>query len=134
MVNDGRRAEPYIGLDMETRMQIQVNTDNTIQGVESLADHVERELRNTLKRYEDQITRLEVHLGDVNGAKRGENDKRCMIEARLAGRQPEVVTELAGDLRTAINGASRKLLRLLATSLGKRDQAKGGESIRKDGG
>jgi ribosome-associated translation inhibitor RaiA len=114
-------------------MQIQVNTDKTIQGVESLIDYVERELRSTLQRHQDQITRLEVHLSDVNGAKRGVNDKRCMIEARLAGRQPEVVTELAGDLRTAISGASRKLLRLLASSLGKLDQAKGGASIRKDG-
>lgn len=111
-------------------MQIQVNTDNHIQGVESLADHVERELRNGLARYADQITRLEVHLGDVNGAKRGEDDKRCMIEARLAGRQPEAVTEHAGDLRSAINGASKKLLRLLESSLGKRE-AKASETIRR---
>lgn len=113
-------------------MQIQVNSDNNIQGDETLAAYVERELRDSLSRYESQITRVEVHLGDVNGAKRGENDKRCMIEVRLAGRQPETASDLAGDLRTAINGANKKLLRVLESSLGKRD-VKGGDSIRGGG-
>ncbi|GIK47551.1 MAG: hypothetical protein KJZ75_06880 [Hyphomonadaceae bacterium] len=112
-------------------MQIQVNTDNTVQGVESAAAFVERELRSTLGRFEDQITRIEVHLGDVNGAKRGSNDKRCMIEARLAGRQPETATEQADRLDLAITGASRKLLRLIETAVGKRDDVKGAETIRK---
>ncbi len=112
-------------------MQIQVRTDKAIQGVESATAFVEHELRSALGRYEDQITRLEVHLGDVNAAKGGGNDKRCMIEARVAGRKPEVVTEHAADLRLAITGAARKLERLLESALGKRDDVKGGESIRR---
>lgn len=113
-------------------MQIQVNTDNNIQGDETLAAYVERELRDSFSRFESQITRIEVHLGDVNGAKRGENDKRCLIEARLAGRQPEAASDQAGDVRAAISGASKKLVRVLESSLGKRD-AKGGDSIRGGG-
>ncbi len=112
-------------------MQIQVHTDKNIQGVESATAYAERELRDAVGRYEDQITRLEVHLGDVNAAKGGENDKRCMIEARVAGRKPEVVTEHAAELSLAITGAAKKLERLLESALGKRDDVKGAESIRK---
>lgn len=34
------------------------------------------------------ISRVEVHLSDEDGKKGGQNDKRCMMEARLDGRQP----------------------------------------------
>ncbi len=31
---------------------------------------------------------MEVHRSDENGSKSGQNDKRCVTEARLEGRQP----------------------------------------------
>ncbi|MBX3510842.1 MAG: hypothetical protein KF700_06540 [Hyphomonadaceae bacterium] len=112
-------------------MQIQINTDNSLQGQENLADAVEREIHAVLGRFSDRITRIEVHLGDTNGAKHGGDDKRCLIEVRLAGRKPETVTEQAESVGLALGGAARKMARLLETAVGKTESAKGGETIRR---
>jgi ribosome-associated translation inhibitor RaiA len=67
----------------------------------------------------DHITRVEVHLTDERGPKNGKNDKRCMMEARLEGRQPIAVTDEAAALDLAVNGAADKLARLIENTLGK---------------
>jgi hypothetical protein len=69
-------------------MQVQVNTDHHIKGDEALATSVRATVESALRRSSDYITRVEVHLSDENGDKRGQNDKRCVMEARLEGRQP----------------------------------------------
>jgi len=46
-----------------------------------------------------------------------------VLEARLEGRQPVVVTENAGTQDQAVQGAAQKLVRLLDSTLG-RAQAK----------
>lgn len=76
------------------------------------------QLEDALRRYDDSITRLEVHLGDENAGKQGDNDKRCMIEARIKGRDPVAVTQLAGTLDQAVHGATDKLLKSLSSALG----------------
>jgi ribosome-associated translation inhibitor RaiA len=106
-------------------MQVQVNTDKAITHDASLDQHVEGVVQSALQRFGEHITRVEVHLGDVNGSqKSGANDKRCMMEARVAGLQPIAVTDHAGDVRQAISGASGKLVRALDTALGKRSDVK----------
>ena len=101
-------------------MQVQVNTDNTVEGSEGLARHVEDVVQNTLGRFGDRITRLEVHLNDVNGKKAGDDDHRCQMEARLAGLQPISVSHRADTLDQAIDGAAKKLQRVLDTTVAKR--------------
>jgi hypothetical protein len=71
-----------------------------------------------------------VHLSDENANKSGGSDKRCLIEARLEGRQPEVASDEAATLEGAYSGATRKLQRVLESSLGKRGHVKGAETIR----
>jgi hypothetical protein len=66
----------------------------------------------------DRLTRVEVHLSDVNAAKHGVDDKRCLLEARLAGLQPLAVSHEAESLRSAITGATRKLVRSLDSRSG----------------
>lgn len=104
-------------------MQIQVNTDDQIEGREALAARVEAEIEQALDRFSDQITRVEVHLSDENSAQKGPStpgDKRCLIEARLAGRQPVAASHQAPTVTDALNGAADKLKRLLDSLLGKR--------------
>ncbi len=113
-------------------MQVQVNTDNTVEGREELAFRVESEIRAALGRFEPQITRLEIHLGDENGLKQRAADKRCTIEARLEGRRPEAVAHQADTLREAWTGAARKLSRLLDSTLGRLSDHKGEVTIRKE--
>ncbi len=100
-------------------MQIQVNTDHTIEGHEALADQIRGVVENALSRMSDHITRVEVHLTDERGPKSGKNDKRCMMEARLEGRQPIAVTDEAATLDLAVKGAADKLARLIEHTLGK---------------
>jgi ribosome-associated translation inhibitor RaiA len=100
-------------------MDVLINTDSSVQGSDSLAADVERAVRHALERFADRITRVEVHLSDVNSHKGGSADKRCLMEARIAGREPVAVTHHAEALTKAVEGASDKLKRALDTVLGK---------------
>ena len=109
-------------------MQVQVNTDANVAGREALAHHVETEVKATLGKYGGWITRVEVHLSDDNAAKGG--GKKCLMEARLAGRPPVVVSHEHAALHEAIGGAAKKMNRLLETALGRVKDHKGDTSIR----
>lgn len=107
-------------------MQIQVNTDSSIEHHEPLTRHVETVVEGSLSRFKENITRVEVHLSDTNGQKSGDADNRCLMEARLQGHQPIAVTEHAATLHQSIQGAADKLKRAIDHSLGKlSDGAKG---------
>ena len=73
-------------------MQVQINTDHNIEGREVLTTQVRGVVEGALTRFSDHITRVEVHLSDENSHKGGQNDKRCMLEARLERRRPVAVT------------------------------------------
>ena len=100
-------------------MQIQINTGESVEGRDALFRHTETVVKDALGRFSDHVTRVEVHLSDVNGQKAGDKDKRVMMEARIAGRQPLAVTDEAGSLHQAIDGATQKLKRSLDAALGK---------------
>ena len=99
-------------------MQIQINSDHHIVGSPELAGRIQALVRDMLDRYSDRITRVEVHLNDLNGVKGG-NDKRCLMEARLAGLGPVDVNHEADNLQVAIDAALEKLERAIEHKLGK---------------
>ena len=104
-------------------MKIQINTDKNIPGHEAHAHSVETILEQVLARFSDQITRIEVHLSDENSAaKSGMVDKRCLLEVRLAGRQPVSVSEQAQTVDQAVKGATKKMASSLESELGKLDK------------
>ncbi|NYS24665.1 HPF/RaiA family ribosome-associated protein [Rhodobacteraceae bacterium 2376] len=100
-------------------MQIQVNTDNTIQGRQDVVQMVESVVKSKLDAVSQSITRIEVHLQDQNAHKSGPDDKRCMVEARLQGRAPLSATHDADNITSAVSGAVDKLRNVLDTELGK---------------
>jgi len=100
-------------------MQIQVNTDDNIEGGQGLSAQVEAAVEKSLGRYRGQITRVAVHLADENSEKGGDADKRCMMEARLEGRPPTAVTNHAPTLELAIVGAADKLLKVIESTIGR---------------
>lgn len=106
-------------------MQVQVHTDNHIEGSEALIERVATEVEATFGRFGDRITRVEVHLNDVNAQKSGANDKRCLMEARVAGHQPIAASHRAETLDDAISGAAERLEHALDHTLGRLDQTKG---------
>ena len=100
-------------------MQIQFNTDKTINGDERHQDYFTSQISEELKKYQSQITRIEVHISDENGEKEGENDIRCLLEARLEGRQPIAVSNQADTIEQSVSGAIDKLKASLKTILGR---------------
>jgi len=100
-------------------MKIQFNTDKNVNGTEELKISMTALISEDLSRYSDQITRLEVHLSAEDGNKYGQNDKRCMIEARLEGMQPIAVTNHADTHEQAVTGAVDKLKSSLNTIHGR---------------
>jgi ribosome-associated translation inhibitor RaiA len=110
-------------------MQIQINTDHNIHGYESAAAAVRLTVENALARYSTHITRVEVHLGDENASKRGGDDKRCMMEARLEGHAPVAVTHHAASIGQAISGAAEKLLHRLERLLGRLHSHRGNGAV-----
>jgi len=106
-------------------MQVQVETDNHIQNHEDLARYVESVVADHVDRFEDNITSVQVHLHDDNGPdKKGADDFRCLMEARLAKLKPVAVSQRADNLHQAINGAGEKLGRALDSALGKLEDRK----------
>lgn len=102
-------------------MQVQVSTDRNINGSDSLSERIEGMVGGALERFADQVTRVEVHLSDENSReKAGNDDKRCVMEVRLAGRQPVAVTHHAASVELAVDGAAEKMKRLLDSTLGRR--------------
>lgn len=101
-------------------MQIQVETDNNIEGRQALIDYVQGVILDSVDKYAEHLTHVEAHLGDVNGAeKSGSNDMRCLLEARVSGVKNIAVAHQAESLHLAIDGAAEKLEHALASSLGK---------------
>lgn len=100
-------------------MQIQINSDKNIAMHAKLSGLIEAELHRILSRFEDQLTRVEVHLSDENGGKSGPEDKRCVLEARPRHYPPVTVTSDAADVQTSVATAAAKMQRLLETTFGR---------------
>lgn len=98
-------------------MIIQYNTDKTINGSQRQRDYFATLVEEELERYNTQITRIEIHLSDENGVKEGVNNILCLIEARLCGRQPSVVTAHSDTIERAMADAIDKLKAVLDTIL-----------------
>ena len=100
-------------------MTIQFNTDKTISGSEGNTAPFIAQITDELSRFASNITRIEVHLSDENGKKDGLNNIRCLMEARLEGKQPIAVTNQADSVDQAVSGAIDKLKASLETITGR---------------
>ena len=115
-------------------MQVQVNTSNGIQNKDTLDRWADEFLNDSLARFSQEITRVEVQLADENSGKKGAADKRCMLEARLNGHEPLAVNHHGETQDEAFRGATHKLIRALEHTLGKLDrhEHRARDTIRKD--
>lgn len=100
-------------------MQIQINSGNKLPMHAKLSGLIEGDIHRLLGRFEEQLTRVEVHLSDENGDKAGAQDKRCTLEARPRHYPSLVVTNDAGDFESAAAGAAAKMQRLMETTFGR---------------
>jgi hypothetical protein len=100
-------------------VQVLLHADHTGGDHEALAARIDGVVSGALKHFSAHITRVEVHLGDENGSKGGPDDKRCMMEARITGRQPVAVTHHADTVLSAIHGAAHSLAKAIAAVMGR---------------
>lgn len=106
-------------LEKATRMHIEVSTDHSIEGSEALTNLTKGMVQHELANLGEHFTRIEVHLSDARTGPTGQEDKHCMIEARLKGRQPSVAKHAAATLEQAVKGAAGKLKSSLESTFGK---------------
>jgi len=113
-------AVPLVPTESNPRsMIIQVNSDSHVDGNVNVIVEVEQKVQRALERYAERITRVEVHLNDENAHKNGQDDQRCLMEARLNGMQPIAVTHKAATLEQAVDGAADRLKNALDNAIGK---------------
>lgn len=105
-------------------MQVQFNSDSSVMGTENVAERIEAHLRHRLARYEDRLTRIEVHVSDENAHKHGADDKTCTIEARPRGGRPLGVTAHASKVDDAARKAGNILFERLDRHFGRESRHK----------
>ena len=114
-------------------MLIQVRTDTHIGGSAELTRQVEAVAERALGRFGERVTRVEVYFSDENSSQKfGDNDKRCVMEARLAGIPPITVTHQGSSLEQALDGAANTLQKTLQRTLGRLDDPQGRTSFAGD--
>ncbi len=100
-------------------MHIEVSTDNSIHGSETFISVIQGLIQESLANLEEHITRVEVHLSDTSASTTGQEEKNCLLEARIKGQQPTVVNHSAATLEQATKGAASKMKSALQSIIGK---------------
>ena len=85
---------------------------------DTFREFAERSVHEVLSPYEKRLTRVEIHLRDMNG-KKGGIDKRCVIEARPKGLDPVAAEHDSTKVADAFQGALEKLRRVLERRFGR---------------
>jgi ribosomal subunit interface protein len=93
-------------------MQIQIFAQG-IDVPDPLRLYVERNLNEVLKHHIERLTRVEVHLKDLNSTHKNGVDKHCLVEARPRGMDPVAAEHDAPEFRDAVHQAILKLERAL---------------------
>lgn len=100
-------------------MIVQINTDKTLAADDKMQDYFTVRVKKAMQRYQSHITRVEIHLKDENGEKKGHNDITCLLEVRLKGRQPIAIDCRADTMELALNGAINKIHNAVETIMGR---------------
>jgi ribosome-associated translation inhibitor RaiA len=100
-------------------MQVKVNTDKNIEGSARMISYFNETIQDSLSRFQDHVTSVQVFLSDENADKAGSDDKKCLLEARVKGMKTVVVSHNAENIDIAFSGAIDKLIKSLDSSIGK---------------
>ncbi|KQY14248.1 ribosomal subunit interface protein [Massilia sp. Root133] len=100
-------------------MEVNVNTDNTIQRHSGLDERVRTMVEEAIGRFGDHVRRVDVHLSNENKEKHEDGSNYCMMEALVSGYAPVVVHAHAENLQQSITSAVGKLKRALDSAIGR---------------
>jgi hypothetical protein len=104
-------------------MEFQFNTDNAVKGDTELSRRVRERIYERLQpRFGLRLTRIEVHVRDVDGTSNRGDGIEAKIEARPASGQPIVVSARGPEPLQAINSALAPMVNRLESAFGKADR------------
>lgn len=106
-------------------MQFLFNSDNQTPLGSETTEKVEGIFESRLGRISDRLTRVEVHVSDVDGPRNGGDDKRCAIEIRPNGMRPITAADQASTVEGAVSAAADKVLKAFDRQVGKATTRKG---------
>ena len=106
-------------------MDIQFNTDNRVDGTTRLNDKVMKRIHERLDpRFAHRLTRIEVHIRDIDGDSNGPSGIEVTLEARPSGGQPIEAVGRGDEPVQAVNVALGKLVSRLDSVFGKADRVR----------
>lgn len=105
-------------------MKVIVNSDNQTDVPAERAEAIGAMVESRLANIADRLTRVEVHVGDVNGP-RGGQDMRCAIEIRPEGMSSIAATGDAAEVEAAVDSAADKVLSAFEKQVGRTTTRKG---------
>lgn len=82
---------------------------------------VHEQMRNTIRRYSDELIGVDVYLRDLNGPKGG-HDKQAIVRLHVRHNAPIAVTSTYDDLYKAIDDAARRAGRTVRKTVKRRQQ------------
>ena len=104
-------------------MSAVMNSDNqTLLGSDT-SQRVETLVETRLARISDRLTRVEVHVSDVDGPRSGGDDKKCVIELRPNGMRPITVSDQASTVERAVTAATYRAPKAFVRQLRKAQRA-----------
>jgi putative sigma-54 modulation protein len=104
-------------------MQFEISGQN-LHVDQSIQSHVERQMNFALGPFDSWITRVTVHLEDVNGH-RGGIDKECRVLVNLKGGKTVKVQDLDANMVSAINRAADRVGQAIGREVDRRRDRKG---------
>ena len=102
---------------LEKIVHIQIHTDQGVELQEGLLIRIRAEVERALGRFSPTLSEVGVHLSGQAGDAGDCNPGRCVLEARIDGRQPIAITRQAETLEAAVIKAAEKLTRVFAHAL-----------------
>ena len=112
----GKTSSSFFKSKKHKLMTIQFNSAHNVKATEKLQAPIIALLSEKLNRFNQHITRLDVHFSDENGNKEGLSDKRCLLEAHMEGASPIVAKNHANTYEQAAEGAVEKLKASLSST------------------
>ena len=91
---------------------------------QGLRGQIERRLRFVLGRFVNRVSRVTVHLADLNGP-RGGIDKRCRVVVRLLRSGQVFVEDVDADLEAVVDRATDRVRQSVRRVLERRRERRG---------
>jgi hypothetical protein len=94
-------------------VEVDINIDRGMDDYDAFAPRVRGVVEGVLARHADFIAHVEVRLNEENQQRKGQAERRCLLEARFEGSESVAVTHQAATTDEAVRGAAEKMTQLI---------------------